>query len=130
MKKNNGFVILVGIIVIGAIGLAVSLILSAIGTAAVSDSQVINDYRQAKNLAEACVEEALQQISDSVPFAGSGTQIVGGEVCNYSVVNLGGSNREVTAWATGGLSTARFEVLIDAIRPSINIVSWQEVVGF
>lgn len=129
-KKNHGFVVLVGVIVVGAIGLAISVVLSAVGFSASSDARIFEDGRQAKFLAGSCVEEALQQIADSTPFSGSGTQTIGGLSCDYTVVNLGGHNREINAWATVDASTIRFEVVLDQVRPEINIVSWQEVESF
>lgn len=129
-KKNNGYVTLLSVLIMGAVGVSIttSLILLGLGTSRTSFALL--QSTQAKALANTCIEEGLQQIRDLTPFIGTGTlQFKDGE-CTYVVVNDGGQNRTITASSTVGTIVRKVEVTIDLINPKINIVSWQEVADF
>ena len=82
---------------------------------------------QAKALANACAEEALQQIRDSTPFTGTGNLTLGQGSCNYTVTSGGGQNRTIASTGTVGSIVRKVKTTIDKINPGINITSWQEV---
>ncbi|MFC1645113.1 hypothetical protein ACFL08_03730 [Patescibacteria group bacterium] len=129
LKKSRaeGYITLLSILIIGSVGVVIttSLILLSIGSARTSFA--LEQANQAKGLANACTEEAVQQIQDDVPFTGSETLTIGQGECTYTVTSGGGGFRDITAVSTVGTITRKVEVSIDAISPSINIVSWQEV---
>ncbi|OGY60014.1 MAG: hypothetical protein A3B23_02965 [Candidatus Colwellbacteria bacterium RIFCSPLOWO2_01_FULL_48_10] len=129
-SSNRGFITLVSVLIAGAVGVAAatSLILLGIGFSRTSFS--IEQSNQAKALANACAEEALQQIRSSTPFTGSGNLSLGQGTCNYTVTSLGGQIRHIEAYGTVGDIVRRVEADIDKITPDINITSWQEVADF
>lgn len=126
----RGYVALISVLIVGAIGAAVatSLLVLGIGVSRTSFSQ--EQSAQAQALADACAEEALQQIRDATSFTGTGSLTLGQGACAYAVTNQGGSNRTITASGTVGATTRKIKTFVNAINPTIGIVSWQEVSDF
>lgn len=123
----GGYVALISVLIVGAIGVMVvtGVILSSLAWSRTSFVQ--EQSFQAKALADACMEEALQQIKDSIPFSGNGTITLGQGSCAYTVTNNGAQNRSVVSTGTVGTVVRKVSVTLDKISPSINITSWQEV---
>jgi hypothetical protein len=126
-KKRKGFVTLISVLVLGAVGVAISLSLLLLGVGSSRTGFSVEQSSQAKALANACAEEALQQIRDSTPFVGSGGLALGQGTCSYSVTSQGAQNRTVSASGTVGTIGRKVKVIINKINPSIIVVSWQEV---
>ncbi|MBI4713619.1 hypothetical protein HY771_00305 [Candidatus Uhrbacteria bacterium] len=129
-KKRGGYITLLSVLVIGAVGLAITTSLLLLGLSSSRSSFAIEQSDQAKALANACVEEALQQIRDSTPFTGTGSLTLGQGTCGYTVTSQGGQNRTVTATGTVGTIVRKVKVIITNINPTISISSWQEVADF
>lgn len=126
----KGYVALITVLVAGAVGVAITVSLLLLGLGNSQTSFSLEKSYQAKALADACGEEALQQIRDSTPFTGSGSLILGLGTCNYTVTDQGGQNRTATASGTIGTVIRKVKIIIDNINPSINIASCQEVADF
>ena len=124
---QRGYIALITVLVIGTVGIAIvtSLILMGLGSSRISFSLEQSD--QAKALANACAEEALQQIRDSTPFTGTRNLTLGHGSCSYTVIPGENQNRTITSTGTVGTIIRKIRVTIDNITPSINITSWQEV---
>ncbi len=118
------------VLVVGAIGVAITVSLLLLGLGSSRTSFVITQSYQAKALANACVEEALQHIRDSTPFTGNGSLTLGQGTCSYAVTNQGGQNRTVTTSGTVGSVVRKVRIVVSGINPSIVIASWQEVSDF
>ena len=115
---------------IGAVGVAIAVSVIWLGLGSSKSSFTLEQGSQTKALANACSEEALQQIRDSTPFTGTGNLTLGQGTCNYTVTSQGGQNRTATASGTVGTIVRKVKILIDAINPDINVTSWQEVADF
>lgn len=126
----KGFIALTSILIVGAVGAAITVSLLLLGLGSSRTSFALEQSNQAKALADACAEEALQQIRDSTPFTGSGNLSLGQGTCAYTVINLGGHNRSITASGTVGTIVRKVKITIDKINPTINITYWQEVADF
>ena len=129
-NKNGGYITLVSVLVVGAVGVAITTSLILLGLGSSRTSFAVEQSNQAKALANACGEEALQHIRGSTPFTGSGNLTLGQGTCAYTVTSQGGQNRTVTASGTVGTITRKIKVIIDHIDPTIQVVSWQEVADF
>ena len=129
-RHDRGAVLLLSLLVFTAVGMAIIASLLLFGVAQVETSFAREQSGQAKGLADACTEEALQQIRDSTSFSGLGTLTLGEGTCTYIVTNLGGSNREIEATGTVDTIVRKVFVSIDTINPSINVTSWREVADF
>lgn len=127
---QKGYIALITVLVTGAVGVAITTSLLLLGLGSSRTSFALEQSTQAKALANACSEEALQQIRDSTPFTGTGSLTLGQGSCTYTVTNDGGQNRTITASGTVGTIVRKVKVIIDKITPSINVTSWQEVADF
>jgi len=128
--QKRGFMALISILVVGAVGIAIALALLGLGLGSARTSFAVEQSNQAKALANACAEEGLQQIRDSISFVGTGNLALGQGACSYAVTSQGEQNRTITALGAAGTITRKVKVVIDAISPMIQIVSWQEVDNF
>ena len=125
-NDNKGYVTLVSVLVVGAVGTAIALSLILLGNGSSRTSFALQQSAQAKGLANACAEEALEQIRGSTSFTGSGNLTLGQGTCSYTVTNTGGTNRTVTASGTVGTIIRKVSISITAIDPLIVVSSWQE----
>ena len=129
--ENRGFVLLMGVLIVGAVGLAVVLALLFSGVMNMSATTAVSKSNQATVSADNCAQEALQQIRDSTSFSGSGNLSFSDSACQYSVINLGGQNRLVyatgTATGTSEVFYHQLEIIINTINPKINITSWKSI---
>lgn len=130
LNDNNGFMSLLTILVVGAVGVLIVTTFSLLAIDASRTGFALEQSFQAKALSNACAEEALQQISDSVPFSGAGTLSLGEGDCGYDVTALSGQSRTLDATGVVDTIMRKVDVRLDAITPNINITSWQEVADF
>lgn len=129
-NMNKGFITLISVLIVGAIGTAIAVSLILLGLSSSRTSFAIEQSNQAKALANSCAEEALQQIRDSTPYTGSGNLSFGQGTCSYTVTSQGGQNRTITASGTVGTIVRKVQVVINTITPLIGVVSWQELPDF
>jgi len=127
---NKGYMTLLTVIIASAIATSITIFILTTGTNSSRSAFVIEQSTQAQALANACAEDALQEISDSTPFEGSGALSLGQGACSYTVTKLTGQNRTIDATGTIGSIVRKVQISIDNINPSINITSWQEVADF
>lgn len=127
LTTSQGYIMLITVLVIGAVGLAMAVSVLWLGLGSSKSSFSIEQSSQVRALADACAEEALQQIRDSVPFTGTGTLTLGQGTCTYTVTNDGAQNRTITASGSVNTLVRKVKITIDTINPKINITSWQEV---
>lgn len=125
--KTRGYVALISVLIVGAIGVVVVTGVILLGLSWSRTSLTLQQAFQAKTLADACAEDALQQIKDSTPFSGNGTLTLGQGSCAYTVTNNGAQNRSIVSVGVVGAAVRRVAVTLDKISPSINVTSWQEV---
>jgi hypothetical protein len=129
-KYKKGYIALITVLVIGAVGLAITISVILLGLGASRTSFALTQSNQAKAFANACAEEALQQIRDAIPYEGTGNLTLGQGSCTYTVTKLTAQNRTITASGTVGTIIRKVSIALDKITPSINITSWQEVANF
>ena len=126
-QKSEGYVALITVLIVGAVSTAVSLALLVTGTDSQRSTLVTQQSIQARNLANACAEEALQQIHDDTAFTGTNNLTLGQGSCTYTVTNTGGSNRTIVASGTVDGIVRKNQVHATIGASSITITSWQEV---
>lgn len=129
-KTNKGFITLLSILVVAAVGVAIVLSLILLGLGSSRTSFALQQSDQARALAGACSEEALQQIRDFLPYSGIGNLSSSAGTCSYTVAKGTGQNRTITASGTVGTIVRKVEIVINTINPQIVITSWQEVNDF
>ena len=129
-RDEKGYITLLSVLIVGAVVLATTLSLFFMG---LNSSQIGFTYQklaEARVLADACAEEALQQIRESTSFIGAGNLTLGGGSCAYEVIGGVGQSRTIEASSVVGEVVRRVKIEIDAINPTINIIFWQEVDDF
>ena len=125
--NNSGYITLISVLVVGAVGIAVTLSLILLGLGSSRTSFALEQSNQTKALTNACAEEAMQQIRDSMSFTGNGNLSLRQGTCNYTVTSQGGQNRTITALGTVGTIVRKVKIIISKINPTITVTSWQEV---
>lgn len=125
--QQKGYVALLAILIMGAASLAVSLALLMTGTDAQRATLVTQQSAQARNLAAACAEEALQQIHDNTAFTGNNLLNHGQGTCSYTVTSTGSATRVIDTSGTVGSVIRKIKVYVTITSSSISVTSWQEV---
>lgn len=130
IKEEKAYTTLISVIIVGAIGTAtaLSLILSSLNSSQTSFTYVQSS--EARNIANASAEAALQQIQSSPSYEGNDTLTIGNGTGSYTVVNLGGQSREIQATATVNSVISKIKIQINQVTPNINVSSWVEVAVF
>lgn len=128
--QNQGFVTLLTVLIVSAVGVAISSSLLLLGIGNARAGLAVQQSKQAATLADACAEEALQQMRFSTAYSGTASLTLGAGTCSYTVTVLTGENRDVQATGTVGTIVRKVEVTISALTPKTVISSWQEVAHF
>jgi hypothetical protein len=127
MNKKNGYVALISVLSISAVGLAIASALLILGVDSTKTSINIYQGFESRELAHACSELALQQIRDNVSYLGTNTHNIGNGSCVYTVASLGGQSREIISSGAVSNTIRREKIIISAINPNIIISYWQEI---
>src|SRR3989344_5525655 len=126
-EQTDGFITLISVLVVGAVGIAITSSIVLLGIGSSRTSFAVEQSYQSKALANACAEEAMQQIRDSATFTGSGNLTLGQGACAYAVTSQGTQTRTITASGTAGTIIRKANIIINKINPLILVTSWQEV---
>jgi len=127
---RKGLILITSALIIGTVGLAIVLILVLLGVSSYLGGFSFEKGNKAKALANVCAEQALMQIRNNTSYTGTNSVTLSTGTCNYTVLNTGGTTREVRADGTSSTTVRRVKVIIDQLSPQIHFTSWQEVVAF
>jgi type II secretory pathway component PulK len=123
----QGYIALIAVLIIGAACIATSVALLTSGTDSQRGALALQQSMQARQLAQGCAEEALQQIQSSTSFTGTNSLTLGQGTCTYTVTNTGTSTRTIDTSGTVGGVVRKVKVYATIGGSSISITSWQEV---
>ena len=126
-EEKGGYITLISVIIVSAVILSIVLFMLTSGIEATKNSSVYTNSFRTKFLADACAEEALQQIRDNTNFSGTNVIMLGGGSCSYSVTNTGVSTRTIKATSTISNEVKKVRILLGALNPKIVISTWSEV---
>ncbi len=129
-KNNSGFAVLIGVLIVGAFGVAVALYLVLSGLYSYQNSYLIEQSARAKTLANACAESALNHIQLCSIINGAGSVQIDNDVCNYEIIINSDQGRVVQSAATVGTVVRKVKVMVSQIDPVLVVDSWQEVADF
>ena len=118
---KKGYVTLISTLIVGTVGLAIAISLLLLGLSSSRTSLVLQQADQAKALVNACAEDALELVSQSTSYSGSGSQTISGNTCTYTVTKSG-NNTSVSASGTVGTIVRKVSFTSDASG-----TSWQEI---
>lgn len=128
-QSDNGYITLLSVLIVSAIGLSVSLSLLSLGGGATQITDVWQKQFQAKNYSESCVEIAISELllNGGAPSTGGITFSDGS--CSYSVA-ADVSNWEIQSTGMAGSVVRRVRAVVDLTGMESVIVSWQEISSF
>lgn len=126
-SDQKGYVALLSVLIMGAVSLSVGLALLLQGADSQRQTLVLQQSMQARGLAQACAEEALQQMYTSNSFTGTNTMNLGQGSCTYAVTSTGGSNRTIDTSGIVNDVVRRIKIHATITTSIISVISWQEV---
>lgn len=126
-RRQSGYVGLMAVLIVGSVSTAIALTLLTTGVDSQRAVLVQQQSKQARGLALACAEEALQQIHDNAGFTGSNSLTLGQGTCNYTVTVAADTTRSIAAIGTVQNVVKKIQAYVTIVTSSISITSWQEV---
>lgn len=126
---QRGYITLITILIVSVVGLAIGTSLLLLGVDAARTNLARAQSGAAIDLADACADEALQQIQFSASYTGTVNLTLGDGSCSAVTTDTGGSTRQINATGTIVTVVRKVEVLLDEVNP-INVASWQDVADF
>jgi len=123
-------VALISVIIIGSVGLALSvaLVLSAISRS--QTGQALERGVMAENYAASCAEIALNALRLEMTYGGNETVSFPQGTCTIAAMATSGSVRQIKATGTVGDAVKRIEVFTSAVAPKVLVSSWRVVADF
>jgi len=129
LKPNReGFITLMSVIIVSAIGIAIASAILLLGVGSAKTSIIVEQSSQAKGLATACAEDALERVKESPSFTGSGNLSLSQGICSYLVSGVLPA-KIINASGTVSTVIRKVKVTITQINPKITY-TWQEVADF
>ncbi len=122
-----GYIALISVLITSAAATAICLSLLQTGTDSQRSILIEQQSKQARSLAVACAEEAMQVIHDNIAYSGTNTLILGQGSCTYIIAVTAGSTRSLSASGTVGNVVRKIQAYATINSTSISITSWQEV---
>jgi len=130
-SSRPGFVFLLSILAVGVIGMATTVSLLLLGSAAERSAATIATSAQALENANTCVERAIRNLRLEPTYAGGTTQTLTYGTCTLSAIGGSGNlDRTICAQGDNRNVTRRLEVVIDTLYPRTVISRWREVSSF
>jgi hypothetical protein len=126
-ENERGYVALLTVLIVGAVATSIALVLLTSGADSQRATLVEQQSKQARGLAVACTEEALQQIHDNIAFSGTNSLTLGQGGCTYTVTVATTTTRNIVVSATVGSVVRKIQATSTINVSTISITSWQEV---
>jgi len=127
LHPESGYVALIAVLIMSGATTIIALVLLVTGVDSQRYTLVEQQAGQARNLAAACADEALQQVHDNTAFAGTNAMTLGQGTCSYTVTNTGSTTRTIDTSGTVKGVIKKLKVYVTITSSSISVTSWQEV---
>lgn len=125
--NRDGFVALVSVLVLGAVGLdlAVSLLMLGLdtGRTALAYTQAV----QASGLASACADAGLSELKAAVACEADGNLQFGSGTCEFTAAVGGGYACQLTATGTVENVVRHMQVNLSQVDPSLTVANWRQI---
>ena len=129
-EMKRGYIALISMLLISAIGVAVMVSVIASGISAGKTDFSLQQSGAARSLASSCVEEALEKILETGTTSSNSNLSIGSGTCFYLITSTNGQNITISATGTLGTIVSKIKVVISTTSPSILLSSWEEVADF
>lgn len=130
VKINSGYIALISVILVSAIGVAIMLSVISTGISATKTDFSLQQSGSARSLASSCAEEALQKIVETGTTSGSANLTLASGTCAYAITSINGQNITINSTGMLGTVTSKIKVVIATTTPAVTLSSWQEVADF
>jgi len=124
-KKNNGFIALMMVLIINAIGLAVAISLLSQSNLFLKNTYSFEQMEKAKAIANACSEEALLAIKNDPSISGAYNLNFLEGYCSYDISNSGGI-ATIESLAVVNDYTRKINIAVQSIDSKLEILFWKE----
>lgn len=130
IKQEQGIIVLITVLVIGAVVLLIGLGMS-VRSVMESDTSLDEELsHQALVMATSCMEQALLSLADDSAYTGNQTITIGSYTCTIATITGSGDTRTVQTSSTVSGYTRRLLVTVSNVNPPLQVSSWQEVSSF
>ena len=132
-KKNStrgGYIALLSVIVIGAIGVAVMMSVLLFGISSSKTDFALQQGGSAKTVASSCGEEALQRLLETGSTSMSGSLVIASGTCSYVVSSPSGQDIVLEIVGQYGETVSKIRIIVATTTPFIILSSWQDVGDF
>ena len=127
-QSRDGYIFLLSVLFVSAIAVSVVGSYLMLSIASMKNGMTFQSSSQSLELAHTCAERGLLKLFEDSGYAGSETLNFTEGTCEIlKTGGFGNENRTVCVEGISGAHTRRFEIIISALLPSIQIYSWQEV---
>ncbi|TRZ79472.1 hypothetical protein D4R86_05830 [bacterium] len=131
LLKQNGYIAIVGVVLLGA-GILIALISLSFG--ATTGTKIIWQRvatEKSSFLAIACAEEALEKIWQDLEYQGNEILTFDEGLCGILPVENGvGGEKTIKTYGSISGATRRLKIIIATTTPQIEISQWEEVAEF
>ena len=128
--KQSGYITLLTVLIVSAVAVSIGSSLLLLGLGNARSGFTLQQSKRAAALADACAEEALQQMRFSTAYSGTASLSLDGGSCTYTVTLGAGENRDLQATGTLGTVVRKVWISVTQLTPKTIISSWQEVAHF
>lgn len=129
-EYKKGYVALISVILMSALGLSIMLSVVASGVDAAKTDFSLQQSGAARSIASSCAEEALQRIAETGTTTSNGNLVVASGTCMYTVTSTGSQNITIQSTGVLGTVTSKIKVVVATTTPGITLSSWEEVADF
>lgn len=126
-NKRGGFITLVSVLIIGLISLLVVSSVLLLSTDFARDNASIAESNQAKAVANACAESALDKLRKDSNYAGNEAFALNGGTCQIAALQGSGAVKTIQVTGLYGYSTRNVKVVTSQLKPQILISAWEEI---
>ena len=134
--SEKGFITLISVLIVSAVGVAIATSLLALGLSDAQSSLTVYESGRARYAADACSEHALDKLREDANYPGNETYNIpagGLDTCNVVQIVLDSGIYTIFIEAHAGEAVRK--VIITAVRldgppVSMQVQSWQEVADF
>ncbi|MDO8571614.1 MAG: hypothetical protein Q7R79_02960 [bacterium] len=126
-KNERGVMTLISVLLVGAIGASISILLLTRGIEATKMALSIQESAGANAYAHACAEYALRKLQESESYGGNETVSFSTGTCRVDLITGTGDNRTIKTVGFFNTMTRKVAVEVNALTPNVGIASWREV---
>lgn len=131
IKKTNGYITLVSVLIVGSIALASATSLLLLGVDTSRTALANTQAAAARAAANTCAEIALDKVRQDALYQGDETVTFPNGSCTIAPFIYPDPTRPlIQLTATVGGSVRKLSVQVAALAPQVQLESWQEVADF